>query len=71
MKYLEVIHYRFDQFRPVVSHIEVSLPEKPLTPDNIGEYLKGTQRYLWKEVFFVKYDKNINVSLISDTISIK
>ena len=34
----------FDQVVPVVSHPEVSLPEKPLTPKNIGEYLKVPQR---------------------------
>ena len=42
--YLEDIIPIFDQVRPVVSHLEVNLPEKPLTPNNIGEFLKGTQR---------------------------
>ena len=28
---------RFDQFRPVVSHLGVCLPEKPPTTKNIGE----------------------------------
>ena len=38
--YLEEICSRFDQVRPVVSHIEVRLPDKPPTPKNIGEALK-------------------------------
>ena len=33
---LEEIRSRFDQVRPVVSHIEVRLPKKPTTPNNIG-----------------------------------
>ena len=41
---LEYICSRFDQVRPVVSHIEVRLPNKPPTPNTIGEGLKGTQR---------------------------
>ena len=42
--YLEDIRPRFDQFRPVVSHLEVRLPEKPPTPNNIGIVLKGPHR---------------------------
>ena len=42
MTYLEYIWYKFDQVIPVVSHIEVSLPEKPITPNKIGEAIKGT-----------------------------
>ena len=38
--YLEDIRSRFDQVRPVVSHIEVRLPKKPPTPNKIGESLK-------------------------------
>ena len=34
--YLEYIRSIFDQVRPVVSHIEVRLPEKHLTPNKIG-----------------------------------
>ena len=45
---IEEIRYIYDQVRPVVSHIEVSLPNKPPTPDNIGEGLKVSQRQLWK-----------------------
>ena len=41
----------------MVSHIEVSLPEKPLTPNNIVEALKGPQRQLLKETLFVQYEK--------------
>ena len=33
---LEEISSRFDQVRPVVSYIEVRLPKKPPTPNNIG-----------------------------------
>ena len=38
-KDIEDISSRFDQVRPVVSHIEVCLQEKPLNPKNIGESL--------------------------------
>ena len=34
---LEYIRSRFDQVRPIVSHIEVRFPKKPPTPNNIGE----------------------------------
>ena len=44
MTHLERIWTIFDQIRPVVSHIEVSIPEKPLTPNNIGEAIKFPQR---------------------------
>ena len=36
---------------------QVCLPEKPATPNNIGEGLKGTQRQFRKEALFVQYDK--------------
>ena len=39
---LEDIWSRFDPVIPVLSHIEVPLPDKHLTPKNIGEYLKDT-----------------------------
>ena len=42
----------------MVSHIEVSLPEKPITPNNIGESIKGPHEQIGKEYLFVKYDKN-------------
>ena len=41
---LEDIHSKFDQVRPVVSHLEVSLTNKPPTPKNIGEGSKVLQR---------------------------
>ena len=41
---LEEIHSRFDQVRPLVSHIEFRIPNKPTTQKNIGEGLKGPQR---------------------------
>ena len=37
--YLEEIRSRFDQIRPVISHLEFSLPKKPPTPKNIGDAL--------------------------------
>ena len=49
---LEEIRYRFDQVRPVVSHLEVCFPKKPPTPKNIGEALGGPQRQFWKEALF-------------------
>ena len=42
----------------MVSHIEVSFPEKPITTNNIGEAIKGPHKQIWKEYLFVKYDKN-------------
>ena len=53
--YLEDICSVFDQVRPVVSYIEVRLPEIPPTPKNIGGGLKGSQRKFWKEALFVQY----------------
>ena len=47
----------------MVSHIEVSLPEKPITTNNIGEAIKGPHKQIWKEYLFVKYDKKTIVSL--------
>ena len=55
----------------MVSHLEVCLPKKPPTQNNIGKALGGPQRQFWKEAPFVKYEKNKNVSLISDPIPIK
>ena len=68
---LEDILYRFDQVIPMVSHFEVILPDKTITPNNIGEYLKGPQRQLWNEALFVQYNKNQNVGLLLDPIPIK
>ena len=61
----------FYQLRPVVSHLEFRLPEKPPTPKNIGENLKGPQRQFRKGYLFVQYGKNQNVSLLLDHIAIK
>ena len=47
----------------MVSHIEVSLPEKPITPNNIGEAIKGPHKQIWKEYLVVKYDKNKSSTL--------
>ena len=68
---IEDICSRFDQVRPVVSHLEVCLPKKPPTPNNNGEGLKGPQRQLWKEYLSVKYVENRNVSLLLAPILIK
>ena len=68
---LEEIRSRFDQVRPVVSHLEVRLPNKPPTPKNIGDALGGPQIKFCKEALLVKYDKNKNVSLVSAPIPIK
>ena len=48
----------FDQIRPVVSHLEVNLPEKPKVHNKIGETIKVSQSKLWKETLFVQYNKN-------------
>ena len=68
---IEDIHSRFDQVRPVFSHLEVIPPKKPTTPKKIGEGLKVPQRKLRKEALFVQYYKNKNVSLLSAPIPIK
>ena len=60
----EEICSRFDQVRPVVSHPEVYLLNKPPTLKNIGEGLKGSHIQFWKEASFLQYDKNKNVSLL-------
>ena len=45
---IEKTRSRFDQVRPVVSHLEVRLPKKPPTTNNISDALGGPQRQLWK-----------------------
>ena len=70
-KDVEEISSRFYQIRPVVSHLEVRLQEKPTTLKNISEGLKVPQRQLWKEDLSVQYDTNTNAILLSDTIQIK
>ena len=68
---IEDISSRIDQVRPVVSYLEVPLPYKPLTPNKIGEALKGPQIQFWKEASFLQCDNNKNVSLLSNTMPIK
>ena len=46
--YIEEIRSIFYQVWPVVSHIEICLPENFKTPKNIGEALKGPKRKFWK-----------------------
>ena len=55
----------------MVSHLEVCLPKKSLTPKNIGGALGGPQRKFLKEALFVQYGRNKNVSLLSAPIPIK
>ena len=52
---LEEIRSIFDQFRPVVSHLEVHIQKKSPTPKNIGEDFKGPQRQFWKKASFLQY----------------
>ena len=68
---IEKIHSKLHQVRPVVSHLGVLLPEKPLIPNNIGQALKGNLRQLQKEHSFVQYHKNKNIGLLLDPIPIK
>ena len=56
-KEIEDICSIFDQVRPVVSHIEICLPEELPTPNNIVKGLKGPRRKLWKESLSLHYDK--------------
>ena len=44
---IEYIQSIFDQFRHVVSYIEVSLPGNPITAKNIGESLKDPHKQFW------------------------
>ena len=68
---LEEIRFIFDQVRPVVSHLEIYLTKKPPTPKNIGEALGSPQRNSGEKFFFVQYEKNKNIKLLSDLIPIK
>ena len=55
---LKDIFSRFDLVRSMVSHLEVHLPEKPLTFKKISETLKVPQRQFCNEALFVQYEKN-------------
>ena len=55
----------------MVSHHEFPLQNKHLTPKNVGDSLGSPQRKLFKEALLVKYEKNKNVSLLSDPTPIK
>ena len=48
MRDLEYIWSTFDQVVPVVSHIGVSLPEKHIPPNKIGEAIKVPHKQIWK-----------------------
>ena len=63
MRDLEYIWSKFDQVIPMVSHIEVSLPEKNIDPNKIGEAIKGPHNKTLKEALFLKYDKNKSSNL--------
>ena len=52
-------------------NLEFSLPNKPLTPKDIGGALKGLHIKFWKEALFFQYDKNKNIILILAPIPIK
>ena len=67
----EDICFGFDQVRPVVSHIEFSLPNKLPKPKYITESLKRPLRKYRKYDLFVQYDKNKNISLFLAPIPIK
>ena len=60
---IEYIWSKFDQVIPVVSHIIFSHPEKPKTPNNIDEAIKGPHKQIWKEALFVKYNNNKSSTL--------
>ena len=62
--YIEEICSRFDQVRPVVSHIGVRHPKKPPKPNNIGGGSKRPQRPFWNGDLFVSYYKNKNISFL-------
>ena len=70
-KDLEEICSIFYQVIPVVSHIEVHLQDKFLTPKNIIEDIEVTYRQFWKEDLFLQYEKNKNFSLLSSPIPTK
>ena len=55
---IEYILSVFDQVISVVSHIDVSHPEKHIAPNNIGEAIKFPHKTIWKEALLVKYEKN-------------
>ena len=59
---MEDIGSRFDQIIPVVSNLEVRLPQKLLAINNIGDSIKFPQRQLWKGVLSMKYDNNNNIN---------
>ena len=54
----------------MVTHLGVSLPEKPLNPKNFGKALKGLQIKSQKYDLFVQNEKIKNVSLLSSPILI-
>ena len=54
---IEDIRSTFDQVRPLVSHLEFCIPNKPPTPNNIDEILSGLQRLFWKEALFFNMTK--------------
>ena len=58
MRYIENIWSKFDQVIPVVSHFEVSIINKHIAPNHIGDAIKVPQKQILKEALFVKYDNN-------------
>ena len=61
---IETLWSRLYRTRPVVSHLEVILPQKHKVPKIIVEAIKVTQFQLWKEALFVKYYKKNNVNIL-------
>ena len=55
----------------MVSHIDVHILEKLISPNNIGEALKVIQRKFCKEALCVQHDKNKHFNLLLDPIPIK
>ena len=55
--YIEEICSKLDQVRPVAPNIEVCIPKKTLTPNDIGVDLKGSQRKFLKEYLFVEHKR--------------
>ena len=51
---LKEICSRFDQVRPVISHLEVSLPKKPPIPKNIGYALHGNLLHATVQMGFLR-----------------
>ena len=63
--YIEEIRYIFDKVVPVVSHLEVLLPDKPFTPKKIGESIKGPQINYVEKLYFCNMTRTKMSALFS------